>query len=389
MALSTLPLCYCANVHPSRTVADVESFLDSHTRVVRERYGHPLAAGLWFTRSVVDQLSDDTNRVKALAEHLKRCDLSCHTLNAFPYGDFHSLRVKENVYLPDWSDPARFEYTIRCATVLASLLAEGTDGSISTLPLGFKNFAHPADFRAACVRQLIAVAASLAELHAETGRLIRLAVEPEPFCVLETTSEAIGFFHKLWQAADRRGLGEIVRGHVGLCFDICHQAVEFEDVAASIRAINAAGVRINKVHVSSAIQLNRPATNPDGRDALRRYIDPRYLHQTIGRFANGRLTRAVDLSDNVLTDAGSELWAADTWRVHFHVPVDAERLGPLDTTRPAISEALTAVVALDYAPHLEVETYTWSVLPGEQPADLIDGLTRELVATRTILDGLA
>jgi len=69
--------------------------------------------------------------------------------------------------------------------------------------------------------------------------------------------------------------------------------------------------------------------------------------------------------------------------------VDAERLGPLETTRPAVAEAIAAVKRLDYAPHLEVETYTWEVLPGSAPADLVNGLARELTATRQLIAALA
>ena len=57
-----------------------------------------------------------------------------------------------------------------------------------------------------------------------------------------------------------------------MCYDVCHQAVEFEDVAASVRALDAAGVRINKVHISCALQLDDPARNAEGRAALKQYV---------------------------------------------------------------------------------------------------------------------
>jgi len=388
MSISSLPLSYCTNVHPGRTVAEVNAGLDRYTAEVGTRFGHPLAAGLWLAEPVVRELEATSDGVKRFAAGLAQRGLTCHTLNAFPYGDFHDARVKEKVYLPDWSDPKRLAYTDRCAAVLAALLPAGVEGSISTLPLGFKGFEHPAGFTDAAAAQLIECAVRLDQLYAETGRVVRLAIEPEPFCILETTPEALAFFAILWREADRRHVGRAARTHLGLCYDVCHQAVEFENVAASIQQFAAADVRLNKIHISCAIQLDHPADNVAGREALRRYAEPRYLHQTIARAANGQLSRAIDLTPELAANPPATFRDAEMWRVHFHVPVHADQLGPLGTTRPALREALAAVAGLDYAPHLEVETYTWEVLPDAGPADLIDGLTRELTATHELLAGL-
>jgi sugar phosphate isomerase/epimerase len=385
MSLSRLPLGYCTNVHPGRSVAEVEAGLDRYTVNVAREFGQPLAAGLWLAEPVVRELLSAPDGVARFAGGLKRRGLTCHTLNAFPYGDFHSERVKEKVYLPDWTQPQRLAYTEQCANVLAALLPDGVEGSISTVPLGFKGFTHPADFTARSGEQLIELARRLAALRERTGRLVRLAIEPEPYCVLETTDEAIAFFQQLWNRAETSGAIDAVRTHLGLCFDICHQAVEFENIGESIGALDRAGVRINKVHISCAIQLDRPSTNADARSALKRYVEPRYLHQTFARSASGRIARAIDLTERLATEPEAEFLAADAWRVHFHVPVNAERLGPLATTRPMLAEALSSVAALPYAPHLEVETYTWEVLPGAGPADLVNGLTKELIATAELL----
>lgn len=386
MSISTLPLSYCTNVHPGRSVAEVEAGLDRYTVAVRDRYALPLAAGLWLAKPVVDELTFVRNALPAFGEGLRRRGLTCHTLNAFPFGDFHNERVKENVYLPDWSQPPRLEYSRQCATVLAALLpAEVTDGSISTVPLSFKSFARPADFVDRCIDQLIAFAESLDNLFDQTGKRIRLAIEPEPMCVLETTNEAVDFFGKLWAAADARGgrTSAIVRDYLGVCYDVCHQAVEFEDAAEAVAAIDRAGIRINKVHMSCALQLDRPGGNPEGRAALKRYVEPRYLHQTTARVADG-VARCLDLSERFIDDPPQDFRDADCWRVHFHVPVDAETIGPLSTTRSDLRNAICAIARLSYAPHLEVETYTWEVMPGRQSVDLVQALSRELVAARSL-----
>lgn len=389
MSISPLPLSYCTNVHPGRSVAEVEAGLDRYTVHVRDRFGQPLAAGLWLARPVVSELRASPEALRLFADGLRRRELTCHTLNAFPYGDFHSERVKENVYLPDWTQPQRAQYSLHCAEILASLLPGGVnEGSISTLPLGFKGFEHGGDFVDRCIAQLLDVSDALDRLRQETGNTIRLAIEPEPCCVVETTDEAIAFFRRLWSAADARAVGDLVREHIGVCYDVCHQAVEFEDVTGSIAALDAAGIRINKVHVSCALQLDDPTNNAEGREALRRYAEPRYLHQTTARTAAGEVVRAIDLSGELINSPPEGLRGADAWRVHFHVPVDADRIGPLITTRPALRTALAAVAKLNYTPHLEVETYTWEVLPGRQ-VDLVEGLTSEMRAARALLDELA
>jgi sugar phosphate isomerase/epimerase len=389
MSISTLPLSYCTNVHPGRSLAEVEQGLDDYTVQVRERFSDPLAAGLWLASPVVTELLASPSVVPRLAEGLQRRGLTCHTLNAFPYGDFHSERVKENVYIPDWSQPERLGYTFDCANVLAALLPEGVEGSISTVPLGFKEFEREQGFLDAALAQLIELAGRLEELHNRTGKLIRLAIEPEPFCLIETTDEALRFFEQLWERAADENLLPVAQQHLGLCYDVCHQSVEFEDVTRSIESLDRAEIRINKLHITCAIEIENPSENRDGREALARYAEPRYLHQTMARTRDGEVLRAVDLSQQLALNPDADFLEAQTWRIHFHVPVDCEALGPLGTTREDLKRALSAVAHLSYAPHLEVETYTWEVLPGGGPStSLVEGLTSELQATQTLLGEL-
>ena len=386
MTISNLPLSYCTNVHPGQTVAEVEAGLDRFTLPIKANYGSELAAGLWLAAPVIRELEQTPDGVPRFADGLRSRGLTCYTLNAFPYGDFHSARVKENVYLPDWSQPNRLDYTVACARVLAALLPEGVDGSISTVPLGFKPFEHPIDFADRCADQLIELARQFDRLHRETGRLIRLAIEPEPFCVIETTDETLQFFERLHtRAADVRAL-DVVRTHLGVCYDVCHQAVEFEDVPASIRSLAAADIRINKVHITCAIEAAHPGCNEAVRAALARYVEPRYLHQTFARMATGQIVRQVDLNEQLTATPSPEFRDAPLWRVHFHVPVDVEHLGPLGTTRGELKQALATLPELHYAPHLEVETYTWEVLPGGGPPHIVEGFTRELLATKKLLN---
>ena len=203
---------------------------------------------------------------------------------------------------------------------------------------------------------------------------------------------AIPVFTQLREfAADQNAL-EAVEAHVGLCFDMCHQAVEFEDIAASIDLLEANDIRIEKVHISNAIELQNPAENREGRTALAQYAEPRYLHQTYARLADGRILTRDDLHPADVHRPESEYTdfdRAEAWRIHFHVPVNARQLGPLHTTHTELRQAIRRVAALPYAPHLEIETYTWEVLPEGQSVDLVAGLCQEFLATSELLRAAA
>ena len=394
MTLSAWPLSYCTNVHPGTTLAAVLGGLREYTALLRQAVGEPIAAGLWLAQPVIRELKETPGRgLDQLKATLSEANLECYTLNAFPFGDFHSPRVKENVYLPDWTDPRRLEYTLDCARVLANLLPAGREGSISTVPLGFKALVPGFGFSDDCISPLLNVAQHLKQLEQETGKTIRLAIEPEPKCVLETTDETLQFFDRLYAAAQQRSLLTAARKFLGVCYDVCHQSVEFESVTRSIQQLQQADVRINKVHITCALQLDDPANNVDGRQALARYVEQRYLHQTFAQRANGQILSQIDLTAELAQSPPEEWRTASRWRIHFHVPVNAEQLGPLSTTRADLIEALRAVKELPYAPHLEVETYTWSVFPEAGAAavavPLVEGLTHEMQSTRALLRSLA
>lgn len=389
MTLSTLPISYCTNVHAGRTVAEVDAGLDDYTTRVREASGKPLAAGLWLARSAVSELLESDDLLKRFHDRLNQRELPCYTLNTFPFGDFHSERVKENVYLPDWTTDERRDYTLDCAKVLSVLLPDGMEGSLSTLPLGGRMNQCSQNFHEECYEQLIQTAKALSVLHQETGRCIRLAVEPEPCCHISSIPHlAVPIFNDLRDyAASKNALDEVTE-YIGLCFDVCHQAVEFEDIAESIGLLVEHGVRINKLHISNAIELTNPETNREGREALARFVEPRYLHQTFAKHSSGEIFNRFDLDTrDVLRDEAdySEFDRAEAWRIHYHVPVNAEELGPLQTTRTELKQALGLVAALDYAPHLEIETYTWEVLPDGKSVDLVTGLCQEIEATGELL----
>ncbi len=369
-------LCYCANVRPGETLAEVlAACRDVAGAVRRELLADRLGLGLWLSQSALTELrAQGTARLK---ETLDAQGLYCFTLNGFPYGDFHAPVVKHAVYAPDWTTPARQRYSLELAEALTELLpAEVTAGTISSLPIGHRT-RLAAGARPAAAERLCALAEDLRRLADRSGKPIRLCLEPEPGCELETTADAIRFFTQDLPAAARRTATSTaaVEQHLGVCFDTCHQALAFEDPAASLAALEAAGVTVGKLQLSSALELSDPSS-AEARHALAAFDEPRYLHQVRARARDGRVIGVDDL------DQAHALPQDTPWRVHFHVPIHRAGVGPLGTTRPVLEQTLEHIVKLETPPHLEVETYTWSVLPeAERPRDaagLARGLAEEL-----------
>ncbi len=377
-------LTYCTNIHAGEAWPEVVASLRTHLPEIKAAVSPDAAfgVGLRLGAAAVEQLQDDA-AFDELVSLLSQNDSYVFTINGFPYGAFHGEPVKENVYAPDWSTEERLVYTNRLADVLARLLPEGMAGTVSTVPGTFKAWA---DGRVEAITgNLIRHAAHLVELERRTGRGIMLTLEPEPCCFLETIAESVAYFrdHLFSEAAadrlagltglDRGEASEALRRHLGLCYDVCHAAVEYEDPAASLAALRDAGVAIGKLQLSSALRIARLDDAPF--DQLRPFDEPVYLHQVIQRSGDA-LTRFKDLPD-ALEQAGGAI--GSEWRVHFHVPVFLSELKDFGTTQDFLREVLAIHRATPVSGHLEVETYTWDVLPDHyRTAGLSAAIAREL-----------
>ncbi len=353
-------ITYCSNIHPGDSWAETFTALQQHVPAVKAAVSpeRPFPIGLRLSQRAAVELT--TGEDRRFTDWLRENDCFVPTVNGFPYGSFHGQRVKEQVYLPDWRRPERAAYTIRLADLLAGWLPEGMTGSISTVPIGLKGNFSDQDLTAVR-QQLVAVLSHLQALRRDRGAPIVLALEPEPGCLLETTDEVCEFFAALNLPPDLRDL-------IGVCYDCCHQAVEFETPAASLARLADAGIRVAKVQVSSALRLLAPTPA-----ALKPFDEPCYLHQVVVRSRNGDLSRYLDLPEAV---ARHPLAAGDEWRCHFHVPIFVAAAGEHGTTRSFIEEILPL---LPPALLLEVETYTWEVLPPElRSGSVTASIIREL-----------
>lgn len=372
---SVVHLAYCTNVHPAETLDGVLAQLGAYAEPVRHRLGlDRLGIGLWLAEDAARTLDTDPRALRALRAELARRGLEVVTLNGFPYRGFGAEEVKYRVYQPDWADPERLRYTLALARILTALLPDdAAEGTISTLPLAWRT-AYDAPRAARAGAALAELAGRLDDLAEASGRSVRVALEPEPGCAVETTADAIG------------PLTALGHDRVGICVDTCHLATSFEEPHTALAALEAAGVPVVKAQLSAALHAEHPG-RPEVRAALSAFDEPRFLHQTRARGEAGLLGTddlGPALADGALPDT-------TPWRAHFHVPLHTPPEAPLTSTLPVLKESLAALVGAErpLTRHLEVETYTWQALPPAlRPRDagrLADGIAAELSLARDLL----
>jgi hypothetical protein len=381
-------LTYSTLVHPADSWDQLWTSLNTYLPRVKARVSPnaPFGVCIRLAAPTAERLAADGAERAKLKRFLDDHDMYVYTVNAFPYGAFKGTVVKEQVYEPDWRTEARTRYTINVADILADITPADISPSIQTAPLGFKPNVTGPDVVASYTDHVLRVAAHLVQLDARTGHTVTLAIEPEPHCFLETTDETIAYFTgQLYTGAAAGRLAKLaaipiseahvaLRRHIGIVFDIGHQAVGFEHIPTSLQKLVDAGIPIFKLQEVAAMHI--PEVTQYAVEALAQYARTVYLTQTVEK-KNGHLTKFLNVEDAFAawkTDPGPR-----EWRIHFHVPVFLEDLGPFRTTRFALEEALTFHKATPLSRQLEIETYTWDVLPDHlKTGDIVDYVCREI-----------
>ena len=392
-------LTYCTSIHPGETLPEVRRNLERHVPAIKTSMApdRPFGIGLRLSARAALAL-DEPAALDEFRGFLQQQQLYVFTVNGFPYGEFGQGRIKERVYLPDWRDDARLAYTDRLAHILTALLPPDLDGSISTAPGAFRAHVKTGTDLDHMVESMVRHAATLFRIRESTGKTIVLALEPEPACCLETSADAVEFFQlRLFGDRARRQFGRLtgltpvdceaaLRRHLGICLDACHAAVEFEEAADTIEAYRAAGIRIAKVQVSAGLRVDDPR-DPVNRQALMRFDNGVYLHQVVSRDGSG-LRRYVDLPE-ALVESSTPRQGPEEWRVHCHVPIFLDRLGPFASTQPYLHDLFALYRRSPFTAQFEVETYTWHILPEEyRGEDVTQSVSRELQwAQRQLVQG--
>lgn len=384
-----ITLTYCGNVHPAGSADELFENLRVYTAGVRERVcqDEPFALGLHVPASVAGELLN--GRLDECRDIVRQIGCEVATMNGFPFANFQGRRIKSSVFAPDWRDRRRTDYTLTLARLLHALAPAGREAGISTVPLSFAAWhADAAEGRRACVPELVAAVAGLARLEEATGRRIHLDIEPEPAGLLETSRDIVAFYqdvlllHGAPMLAGELGctMGDaelLIRRHLRICYDTCHAAVVFEEPYGFLRRMGAAGISVGKVQISSALRCQLPASTHARRmlgAALEKFSESYYLHQVMGRNAAGNVTARGDLADALkrLGDSGDV-----EWRIHYHVPLFVADYGMLTSTRRDAGRALFELKQARFTDLVEIETYTWAVLPPGLKTGLVDSIARE------------
>ena len=387
-------LTYCTNIHPGESWLEVKHNLEQYIPQLKSRLSsdRPLGIGLRLSNIASKELLEQNNLAQ-FQSWLQAEDLYVFTLNGFPYGGFHSQVVKDKVYAPDWSSTERLDYTLRLTEILSVLLPETVEGGISTVPISYKPWWQDnPDGKQHALQQsslhLAWVVATMAKVYQATGKLLHLDLEPEPDGMVENTAEVIEFFQDwlLPVAGDRlqqelvmsqEQAEALIREHIRVCYDTCHFALEYEEPSDILQSFQNAGVKIGKIQLSSAIKIDIPEEIPQRQlivDKLSPFAESTYLHQVIARNGDRSLKRYRDLSTALphLTTT-----KAQEWRTHFHVPIFIRQYQLLESTQSHIEKLLQLLPWDTHCHHLEIETYTWEVLPPQMKLDISTSIERE------------
>ncbi len=367
-------LTYCTNIHPGNGWSEVFANLQRYVPALKDALINQRSTGFAPHKAfgIGLRLSGRESSELLQGDHLQQFQyflqehgLYVFTLNGFPYGPFHQQPVKALVHAPDWRDEERVAYTLRLIEILAFLLPDGIDGSISTSPLSYKawvNMQDTATWRG-FTRNIVRIAEVLVRVKHEHGKFIHLAIEPEPDGLLENSEEVVRFYtnwlleegaHMLSNSLSisRDEARSHLLEHIRICFDTCHVAVAYEKVAFPDEEVARADIAF----------------------ALEPFAESTYLHQVVQRNHDGSLRHYSDLIEALPYIQDQQI---AQWRIHFHVPIFIDHFPRFQSTQDTIVDTLDLLAQRRFCHHLEIETYTWSVLPDDLKKDLVDSIARE------------
>lgn len=396
-------LTYCTNIHAGESWDDHFAQLQKHLPAIKKEIAPDRSMGIGLRLS--DEASVDLSKSDNLStfkEWLKAQHAYVFIMNGFPFGGFHRTVVKDKVHAPDWTTPERERYTSRLAHLLSELLPEGMEGGISTSPLSYRYW-HvekqlPEIFEESTL-QLLRVVDQLIQIKQATGKSIHIALEPEPDGLIGDGKEFINWYtdylipigvpylSRLY-GCDKDAVERYIRQHIQLCYDVCHFAVNFEEHALMISRLKELGIKVGRIQISSALKATFPSAPEDRQatvNAFARFDESVYLHQVVSLQQSGQYKRYRDLPE-ALADKDKD--SAKEWRAHFHVPVFEEDYGKLQSTQSDIRELISIHKHTPFTSHLEVETYTWEVLPEEKKLPLTESITREMQWAKGLLSDL-
>lgn len=386
-------LTYCTNIHAGESWSDHFTALQQNIPGIKKRISAEQSFGIGLRLSNEASLRlQEKEALKVFKDWLKQEDCYVFTMNGFPYGGFHRTKVKDQVHAPDWTTPERVAYTIRLFNILAELLPEGMEGGVSTSPLSYKYWHIPDqqhDVFEKATKNILQIIEHLIHIKKQTGKHLHLDIEPEPDGLIESGPEFFDWYERYLLPMGKTSLpedagstgeqsSEAIREHMQLCYDVCHFAVGYEEHTEVIRQLREKRIKVGKIQISAALKAEMPGDKMKREpviQAFRLFNESTYLHQVVSRQVDGSLKRYPDLPE-ALSDSGNS--AAKEWRSHFHVPLFVQDYGLLKSTQDDIRTVLSIQKERPFTNHLEVETYTWEVLPDALKVPLSESIIREM-----------
>ena len=379
-------LTYCTNIHPGESWEEVFEQLKNNIPEIKRKISPLKSFGIGLRLSgLASKEIMENNQLSIFIKWLKDNDLYVFTMNGFPYGGFHRQRVKDAVHKPDWSTAERLDYTCRLAAILSMLPGDDIERGISTSPISYKHW-YESVFDKDYVmltgsNQMIDLVKYLLIIKENTGKLIHIDIEPEPDGLIENSDEMIDFYNNWLLPAAKEHFDDaetVIRDHVRVCYDVCHFAVAYEDPATVIQKFQDHDIKIGKIQISAALKMDLP-TQISEREKVKAVLQPfeesTYLHQVIQKNVDGSFEQFPDLPFALEMLNNPD---AVQWRTHFHVPIYKESYGNIKSTQEDIVEVLRLNKMNPFTNHLEVETYTWEVLPVEERLEIKESIVREL-----------
>ncbi|TGK87734.1 xylose isomerase [Leptospira noumeaensis] len=391
-------LTYCSNIHPGETWKDHFYQLKENLPKIRKKVSPNAEMGLGLR--LANEASVELLNPQVLEEFqtwLKKESFYVFLINGFPYGNFHGTTVKGNVYNPDWATKERQEYTIRLFSILSKLLPMGMEGGVSTPPLSYQFFdSTDLDLNkriSLATENIINILIHLIQIQIATGKTLHLDIEPEPDGILGNVKLFVDWYLDLFLPLaipkvqtqfgfSREDTEKKVKNHIRICLDICHSAVSFEDNQAVVNLLLENSIRVGRIQISSALKVNFDQNIEEKLNLLSNFDEPTYLHQVVAKKPSSKIISYRDLPEALQ----SKLEPNDEWRIHFHVPVFLDTYGLVSSTRKEILDLLKLQKKKLFTNALEIETYTWGVLPKELQMPMSDSIVRELDWVLSVLE---
>ncbi|GAB1690144.1 sugar phosphate isomerase/epimerase family protein [Krasilnikovia sp. M28-CT-15] len=240
---------------PARDLGTLIAQLDTYANAVRARLDvATLGIGLWLPPALAALLAGNGRARIRLRAVLDAHGLEVVTLNGVRYDDNPTTQRDQ----PDWSDPARLEYTLDLARILVDLLPDDTvRGAVSTLGLGRRD-QWDADRERSCARILGRLSSGLAEIAWQTGRAVRVGFQPAAGHVLDSAGQTPA------------ALANADKDRLGVCLDLADLACSWQDPADAITRLADAGLSVVQARIAAALEAADPDT---AADALSAYLD--------------------------------------------------------------------------------------------------------------------